>query len=76
MVCTEKNGGGGGGYSPQTSAQNSAYDNKFGLSSPEQLLADQMKADLGVIVNPQALRMWLRWRWDRITPIAHRIHNA
>lgn len=48
----------------------------FSLLPPEQQLADLMRADLGVNVHPQALRMWLRWRWPRVSPLAHSIHDA
>lgn len=44
--------------------------------SPEQLLADAFRRDLGVTFDPQALRMFIRWRWDRIQKLAHEIHDA
>lgn len=43
---------------------------------PEELLAKMIKDDIGVDINPQVLRLWVRWRWDRMTPIAHRIHGS
>jgi hypothetical protein len=36
--------------------------------SSEQVMVEMMKADLGVTIDPQALRMFLRYRWDRFTP--------
>lgn len=43
--------------------------------SPEVLLANVLKKDLGIDVHPQALRMFLRWRWDRVETLAHKIHD-
>jgi len=43
---------------------------------PEQTLAKCFREDLGVEINPQALRMFIRMRWDRISTLAHRIHDA
>lgn len=42
---------------------------------PEVLLANVLKKDLGIDVHPQALRMFLRWRWDRVETLAHKIHD-
>lgn len=52
-------------------------DNKTSVptEAPEVLLAKMFKDDLGVMIEPQALRMFIRWRWERITPVAHRIHG-
>lgn len=44
--------------------------------SAEQLLAEAFKKDLGVTLDPQALRIFIRWRWDRIQKLAHKIHGA
>ena len=43
---------------------------------PEVILAEAFKKDLGVTMNPQALRIFIRWRWDRIQKLAHKIHDA
>lgn len=43
---------------------------------PHVLLAKMFKDDLGVTIDPQALRMFIRWRWDRISAAAHRIHGG
>lgn len=43
--------------------------------SPERALADQFSRYLGVDINPQALRMFIISRWNRITPLAHQIHD-
>jgi hypothetical protein len=38
-------------------------------------LAKLLKDDLGVEINPQALRMFIRARWDRVSLLAHVIHS-
>lgn len=43
---------------------------------PEVLLAQAFKTDLGVTIDPQALRIFLRWRWDRVQKLAHKIHDT
>lgn len=58
------------------------YENLCNQSSledgrdPEVILAEAFKKDLGVTMNPQALRIFIRWRWDRIQKLAHKIHDA
>lgn len=42
---------------------------------PEILLAKAFKDDLGVEINPQALRMFVRQRWARLATLAHMIHT-
>lgn len=42
----------------------------------EQIMVDMMKADLGVDIDPRAWRLFLRWRWERFAPLAHRIHDG
>jgi hypothetical protein len=44
--------------------------------TPEETLANLVKADLGVTINPQALRMFIRSRWARVSKAAHEIHDA
>ena len=44
--------------------------------APELELANLLKADLGIEINPQALRMWVRWRWQDLIVAAHQIHRA
>lgn len=44
--------------------------------APEVILAEAIKNDLGVSVDPQALRVFIRWRWDRLHRLAHKIHEA
>lgn len=43
---------------------------------PHVLLAKMFKDDLGVIIDPQDLCMFIRWRWDHISAVAHRIHGG
>lgn len=42
----------------------------------EQVLADMFCEDLGVTIEPQALRMFIRHRFGRLSPLAHRIHDG
>jgi hypothetical protein len=42
---------------------------------PEVLLAKAFKDDLNVDINPQALRMFIRMRWLRVSGLAHAIHD-
>ena len=42
----------------------------------EQVLADMFREDLGVILEAQALRMFVRHRFSRLSPLAHRIHDG
>lgn len=44
--------------------------------NPEILLAKAFKEDLGVEINPQALRMFIRMRWSRVSALAHLIHEG
>jgi hypothetical protein len=42
----------------------------------EQLLVDMFREDLGVVIDPQAMRMFVRNRFCRLSPLAHRIHDG
>ncbi len=42
----------------------------------EQIMVDLIREDLGVTIEPQAWRMFLRHRFGRIAPLAHRIHEG
>lgn len=44
-------------------------------TAPEKTLAEIMKRDLNVEVNPEALRLFLLARWDRVSLLAHIIHT-
>jgi hypothetical protein len=44
--------------------------------SSEQILVDLIREDLGVHINPQAARLFVRTRWDRLHAILHRIHEG
>jgi len=63
----------GGGYG---CGENPYLPEKPQEKPPEELLAKMFKDDLGVYVSPQALRIFIRWRWDRIQKAAHAIHDA
>ncbi len=38
-------------------------------------MARSLRADLGIDVNPQALRIYIRACWADISRLAHAIHN-
>ncbi len=42
----------------------------------EDLISEMFREDLGVTIEPQALRMFIRHRFDRLSPLAHRIHDG
>lgn len=44
--------------------------------APEERLAKMVRDDLGVTINHQALRMFIRTRWARVSKAAHEIHDA
>lgn len=43
---------------------------------PEITLANAIWSDLHVCINPQALRMFLRARWDHVQHLAHQINES
>ena len=43
---------------------------------PEERIATMVREDLGVTVNPQALRMFIRARWARLSKAAHEVHDG
>lgn len=45
-------------------------------TKPEVLLAQVFLDEIGVVINPQALRVLIRSRWDRISALAHNIHGS
>ena len=45
-------------------------------TDPEILLAQEFKNELGVDINPQALRTFVRAKWSRISVLAHSIHET
>ena len=52
------------------------YVQSSDTTPPEVILAKLFKDDLGVTINPQALRMFIQWRWDRISVLSHRVHGS
>lgn len=46
------------------------------VRSSEQIMVDMIRADLGVAIDAQAWRMFIRHRFERISPLAHRIHDG
>lgn len=47
-----------------------------GPSTPEQKLADLMRADLGTTCTPREIRMFIKANWRAVTAYAHAIHDA
>ena len=47
-----------------------------GTRTSEQIMVDMIREDLGVTIDPQAWRMLIRHRFDRLSPLAHRIHDG
>ena len=45
------------------------------VTPPEDTLSVAIKADLGVEIDPKALRLFILMRWDRVTVLAHAIHE-
>ena len=65
----------GNDYSNQAMA-NSCNQFQEDRREPEVILAEAFKKDLGVMMDPQALCIFIRWRWDRIQKLAHKTHDA
>lgn len=42
---------------------------------PEKVLARIIKAELGIVVAPEALRIFIRANWSRVSSLAHDIHQ-
>jgi hypothetical protein len=41
----------------------------------EDQIADLMRKEMGVQINPQALRMFIRANWRSVSVLAHCIHD-
>ena len=46
-----------------------------GYTAPEKRLASLMYRELGVQINEQALRMFIRAHWSKVSALAHDIHD-
>lgn len=57
-------------------SSNSDYQQSITEVSSEKQLAIMLKEDLGVVIDSQALRMFIRMRWDRVSRLSHRIHEG
>lgn len=57
----------------QTVAKDAAVD---ASGTAEQALADMIHQDLGVAVDPERLRRFIRSRWSRVQRLAHRVHET
>jgi hypothetical protein len=58
------------------SAQQAASNQGASQYSPETRIADAFRRELGVHINPQALRIFIRKEWSTISKAAHEIHDA
>jgi hypothetical protein len=45
-------------------------------TDPARVLADAIKRDLDITVHPDALRVFIKCRWDTISIAAHKIHGS
>lgn len=45
------------------------------IIAPEVLLSCMLKNEIGVDVNPQALRLFMRYHWGKVSRLAHKIHD-
>ncbi len=54
----------------------SMFGNGPADSKSEDVMVKMMREDLGVEISAQAWRMFLRHRWERFAPLAHRIHEG
>lgn len=65
-------------YEPMPEVANDDPEVLPGMSgaAAAQVLSRMVKAQFGVHVNPIALMLFIREYWDRIAPIAHRVHEA
>lgn len=48
----------------------------FNVTKTEEALAALIESDLGVAVSPILLRLWLNTRWNRVSSLAHQIHDG
>ncbi|KRQ11919.1 hypothetical protein AOQ73_05790 [Bradyrhizobium pachyrhizi] len=66
------------GYSNSGLQSAAAQANSAAQLEPrsEETLARMFREDLGVAIEPQALRMFIRHRFARLSPLAHRIHDG
>lgn len=44
--------------------------------SPEKVIATALRRELGVIINEQALRIFIRKEWKLLAKAAHEIHGS
>lgn len=46
-----------------------------GYLSPEAVIVDLMKRDLGVVIDPRLMKMFIRVNWNKLAKCAHQIHE-
>lgn len=52
------------------------YASESQITSPEAVIASALRRELGVVVNEQALRIFIRKEWKLLSKAAHDIHDA
>lgn len=64
--------------SNQDQAAKNVYQEQLQKSdrAPEDRIAAAFREDLGVVINPQALRIFIRTRWELLSDAAHQIHRG
>lgn len=67
-----------GGGSASKSAESAQYQAQFEpyQHPPEHRISDAFRKELGVTINPQALRIFIRKEWKLLAKAAHEIHDA
>lgn len=49
---------------------------KQNLKTPAELLSALIAKETGANIEPKLLRLFVKAKWDRITTLAHAIHDA
>lgn len=49
---------------------------KQNLKTPAELLSLLIAKETGANIDPKLLRLFIKAKWDRITTLAHTIHEA
>lgn len=44
--------------------------------TPAERLSDLIEKETGMRIESRLLRLFIKAKWDRITPLAHAIHDA
>lgn len=68
----------GGTFGCSQQAQSALYDQQAAQCRhcPEREIADALRRELGVHIDPQALRIFIRTQWKLLSDCAHQIHSG